>query len=178
MRVADVLMLVIDLSEDPDVQAELLIEQITDWKIQVTKKGEGIQEKEALYKPGILAANKSDLPGTEEKLKGLRQKYESIYPVVGISATQKKGFEELRRVVFEKSRIIRVYAKEPGKAPDMDTPFTLPVGSVVLDLTELIHKDFVKNLKYARICGSAEFDGQRAQKDYILHDRDVVEYHL
>lgn len=180
LRIANILMLVIDLSEDPDIQVELLIEQITDWKILVKKKGERIiEEKESLtYKPVILAANKSDLPGAEERLKGLRQKYGFVYPIVGISTTQKKGFEELRTVVFENSRIIRVYAKEPGKEPDMDTPFTLPFGSDVLDLARSIHKDFVKNLKYARIWGSTKFGGQRVQKDYVLHDRDIVEYHL
>jgi ribosome-interacting GTPase 1 len=60
----------------------------------------------------------------------------------------------------------------------MDTPFTLSQGSDVLYLAELIHKDFVRNLKYACIWGSTKFDGQRVQKDYVLHDRDVVEYHL
>jgi ribosome-interacting GTPase 1 len=108
----------------------------------------------------------------------MRLEYESLYPIACISAKQKQGIEQLRKIVFENSRIIRVYSKQPGKQPDMNTPFTLFAGSSVLDLAELIHKDFIMNLKYARIWGSAKFDGQRVHKDYVLHDRDVVEYHL
>ncbi len=76
------------------------------------------------------------------------------------------------------SGIIRVYSKEPGKEPEMKTPFTLPFGSTMLDLAELIHKDFLNNLKYACIWGSTKFDGQRVQKDYVLQDMDIVEYHI
>jgi ribosome-interacting GTPase 1 len=48
----------------------------------------------------------------------------------------------------------------------------------VLELAESIHKDFVHNLKYARIWGSAKFEGQRVEKNYILKDRDIVELHV
>jgi len=175
LKNADVLMLVIDLSEDPDTQTELLIEYLIKWKIPVLKKGE---KENITYKPVILAVNKSDLPGAEERLKELRRAYGALYPVIGISTTQKKGIEELRNAVFENSRIIRAYSKEPGKAPDVKTPFTLPAGSTVIDLAERIHKDFVNNFKYACIWGSTKFDGQRVQKDHVLQDRDIVEYHL
>lgn len=164
LRNANVLTLVIDLSEDPDIQAELLLEQLSGWKIPP--------------KPLIIAANKADLQGIEEGLKNLRQRYEALYPVVSISTAKKEGIEELRRAVFDYSHIIRVYSKEPGREPDIKTPFTLRAGATVIDLAELIHKDFVQNLLYACIWGSAKFDGQRVQKDYVLRDRDIVEFHL
>jgi hypothetical protein len=179
LRSANILMLVVDLAEDPDIQAELLIEQIKEWRIPILKKGEYSLEKNRLrYKPVILAANKSDLPGASEGLRLLKKKYQDSYPVVGISVLRKEGFEDLKRTIFENSYIIRVYAKEPGKEPDLDTPFTLPAGSNVLDLAGLIHNDFVKRLKYACIWGSTKFDGQRVQKNYVLHDKDIVEYHI
>jgi len=173
LRVADAIMLVVDLSEAPDVQADLLLEQMKRWKIGFLKKGE-LPEMCAGCKPAFIAANKSDLSAAQDGLKRLRSQYEICYPVVLVSSATKDGLEELRRTLFEHSRIIRVYAKEPGRA----TPFVLPFGSTVLDLAEMIHKDFLINLKYACIWGSAKFGGQRVQKDYILHDRDVVEYHL
>jgi ribosome-interacting GTPase 1 len=176
LRNADVLMLVVDLSEDPDIQAELLIEQLTKWRIPVPQKSE-IKEG-AVYKPVILAANKSDLPGAEERLNILKQEYESLFPVIGISTTRKQGIEELRRAVFDNAHIIRVYSKEPGKEPDMETPFVMPEGSTVLDLAEAIHKDFISNLKFACIWGSTKYAGQRVQRDYVLRDRDVVEYRV
>ena len=179
IRNANVLMLVIDLSEDPEVQTELLIEQLSKWKTALLKKGQDILNNEIpAFKPIIIAGNKSDLPGSEEGLRKIKEKYDSLYPVIGISTARKEGIEELRRSVFENSHIIRVYSKEPGKNPEMDTPFVLPAGSAVIDLAEMIHKDFTKNFKYACIWGSAKFDGQRVQKDYVLHDRDIVEYHV
>ncbi len=177
LRVADLLLLVIDLSDAPDVQAELLLEQLGRWRIRLLK-GEESPAACAGCKPAVIAANKSDLPSAREGLRRLRSRYEIHYPVVPVSSEKKGGLDELRRALFEHSRIIRVYAKEPGKEPDRATPFVLAPGSTVLDLAEMIHKDFLTNLKYACIWGSAKFGGQRVQKDYILHDRDVVEYHL
>ncbi len=176
LRNADLLMLVIDLSETPDTSAELLVEQLMEWKIPVLKIGEE-KTDDLLYKPALIAANKSDL-SEAENLEKVRFKYGDLFTVVGVSAVKKDGIEELRRAVFENSGIIRAYAKEPGKAPDLATPFALPVGATVLDLAELIHKDFVRNLKYARIWGSARFEGQKVQKDYMLRDRDIVELHV
>ena len=177
LRVADGLLLVVDLSEDPDIQAELLVEQLRKWRIGLLKRSESPGECSGC-KPAVFAANKSDLPAALEGLRRLRSRYETLYPVVPVSSATKEGLEELRRALFENSRIIRVYSKEPGKEPDGAKPFVLPLGSTVLDLAQMIHRDFMNNLKYACIWGSAKFGGQRVQKDYIIHDRDVVEYHL
>lgn len=176
VRHADMIMLVIDLSEDPETQADLLLGQLSDWKIP-TPQRKDISEDKGL-KPVIIAANKSDLPGAEQSLEALLQRYDAAYPVVGLSAHAGTGAEALRTTVFAHSHIIRVYSKEPGKPADRKTPFTLPAGSTVITLAELIHKDFIRNLKYTCIWGSAKFDGQRVQKDYVLRDRDIVEYHL
>lgn len=177
LRVADALMLVVDLSEDPDIQLGLLIEQLRKWRIELLKRS-GSHEDCPSCKPTIIAANKSDLTAAAEGQKRLRSTYETLYPVVPVSSMTKEGLEELRRTVFESSLIVRVYSKEPGKEPDRATPFVLPAGSTVLHLAEMIHRDFLNNLKYACIWGSSKFGGQRVQKDYVLHDRDVVEYHL
>jgi len=179
LRNTDMLMLVIDLSVDPIIQTDPLIGQLSEWKIPLLKKDDRRDEERGFSsKPVILVGNKFDLSGTQNRLKAVQQKYQSMFPVAGISTKNKQGIEELRRTVFEYSRTIRVYSKEPGKDPDLNTPFTLPAGSSVIRLAELIHKDFVMNLKYACIWGSAKFAGQRVQKDYVLHDRDVVEFHV
>ena len=177
LRGADALLLIVDLSEDPDIQSELLIEQLGKWRIGLLKRSESSEECSGC-KPAIVVANKSDLAVAQEGLRRLRSKYETHYPLVPVSSSTKEGLEGLRMTLFENSRIIRVYSKEPGKDPDSATPFVLPLGSTVLDLAEMIHRDFLINLKYACIWGSAKFEGQRVQKDYVLHDRDVVEYHV
>lgn len=176
-RNSDILLLVTDLSEDSDVQAEMLLEQIKEWQVPVLKKG-AEYDTNGTAKPVIITANKSDLPGSEQSLFRLQAALGGTFPVEGLSTKDKTGIEDLRRTIFVNSRIIRVYSKEPGKKPDLATPFTLPERSTVLDLAEMIHKDFLHNLNYACIWGSAKFDGQRVQKDYILKDRDIVEFHL
>ncbi len=177
LRVADALLLVVDLSEAPDIQMELLAGQLVKWRIGLLKKSESRADCPSC-KPAVIAATKSDLAAASEGLKKLISIYGNLYPVIPVSSATKDGLEDLRRAVFENSRIIRVYSKEPAKDPDRATPFVLPTGSTVLDLAEMIHRDFLENLKYACIWGSAKFDGQRVQKDYVLHDRDIVEYHL
>jgi ribosome-interacting GTPase 1 len=179
LRISNMLILVVDLADDADIQAELILDQLSEWKIPVVKKEEKGEEKEIILpKPVIIAANKYDLPEAGNKLNELIQWYDADYPIIAISAKYKRGIDILKKSVFLNSRIIRVYSKEPGKEPDTKTPFTLPCGSNVIELAEIIHKDFLRNLKYACIWGSAKFEGQRVHKDYVLHDRDIVEYHL
>lgn len=177
-RNADSILIVADLSDDPDIQVELIMEQFEKWRITLLKKSSNDNKNIPPPKPAIIAANKSDLPGTGQRLKDLKEIYEKFYPVIGISTKRKTGLEELRRSLFENSGIIRVYSKEPGKEADLKTPFTLPCGSTVLELANRIHKDFLANFKYACIWGSAKYPGQRVQKDYIIRDKDIVEFHL
>ena len=106
------------------------------------------------------------------------KKYGRLYRCIGISTLRKENIEHLKQLIFEMSGIIRVYSKPPGKDPDFSTPFTVSSGSTVLDLAKNIHKDFVSNLKFARIWGSGKFDGQRVEKNHILHDKDVIEFHI
>ena len=179
LRTADILLLVIDLSDEPVARTEFVLGRLGLWKIALLKKGDDRAEKRTSEdRPVIVAGNKVDLAGTDIGLAAMKEKYGALYPLVSVSAARKQGIEGLRRVVFDSSGIIRVYSKEPGKGPDRATPFVLPAGSSVIDLAEVIHRDFVQSLKYACIWGSAKFDGQRVQRDYVLRDGDVVEFHV
>lgn len=177
-RNADSILIVVDLSDDPDIQLELLLEQFEKWRIPLLKKDTTSDKPKTPLKPAIIAANKSDLLDVAHKLDELQEIYGKSFPVIRVSTKRKTGLEELRRALFENSGIIRVYSKEPGKEPDLNTPFILPCGSSILELAERIHKDFINNFKYACVWGSARYPGQRVQKDYIIHDRDIVEFHL
>ncbi|MBM4141403.1 MAG: TGS domain-containing protein [Nitrospira sp.] len=192
LRYTDALLIIVDISEDPEVQAELLIEQLKRWNIRISsnpplvKGGKGglstpnaeLSTFIGVFKRALLVANKKDLPISEDSFLRLREQHEHICPCLSISTRKKENLEELKRALFEISGIIRVYSKPPGKEPDLSTPFTIPSGSTVLDLASSIHKDFVYNFKYARIWGSAKFDGQRVEKNYILKDRDIVEFNI
>jgi ribosome-interacting GTPase 1 len=204
LRYADALLLIVDLLDDPDIQADLLIEQLERWHIHIITEhplpnpspsrarlpsvGQGragvggeaseLQTPVGLFKRALIVANKNDLPGSEDNFFRLKEKYEHIYQCISISAKKKENLEELKRAIFGISGIIRVYSKPPGKEPDLSTPFTIPSGATILDLARFIHKDFLFNLKFARIWGSAKFDGQRVEKNYVLKDRDIVEFHI
>lgn len=179
LRNADILLAVIDLSEDPEVQAELLLDQLDTWKIPVTGTGDQTAGTEPPQpKPLIMVGAKYDVTVSKKNMDDLLRKFGSMYPLIPFSALEGDGVSALKAEVFKNSGVVRIYSKEPGKKPDMKTPFTVPAGSNVLELAEIIHKDFVQQLKYACVWGSGKFDGQRVQKDYILRDGDIVEYHI
>jgi hypothetical protein len=179
LRYADALLLVIDLTDDPDIQAELLIEQLSRWNIypkamnDIRKSPDKVPV--GVFKRMLIAANKTDLEISDGGFRNLKQKYDQVYRCIAVSALKKENLEELKKALFDISAVIRVYSKPPGKEPDLLTPFTIPSGSTILDLASFIHKDFLFHLKYARVWGSAKFDGQRVEKNHILRDRDIVE---
>jgi ribosome-interacting GTPase 1 len=74
--------------------------------------------------------------------------------------------------------IIRVYSKTPNKDPDFTMPFVLQKGGTIDDFAGKVHKDFVENLKFAKVWGKDVFDGQMVKRDHVLHDGDVVELHI
>ncbi len=182
VRYADALLLIVDLTEDSDIQAEELIQQLDDWNIHLIsalefRPGE-TKSQTRVFRSGIIVANKRDIPHAEDSFKTLREKYEKMYQCISVSALKKENLEELKRAIFDISGIIRVYSKPPGKEPDLSTPFAIPSGSTVLDLASFIHKDFIFQFKYARIWGSGRFEGQRVEKNHILKDKDIVEFHI
>ena len=87
------------------------------------------------------------------------------------------GLEALPARLFNFLRLIRVYTKEPGKKADLDSPYTLPVGSTVLQLAVSVHREFEQTLKSARIWGSGKYEGIYVKRDHVLQDKDVVELH-
>ena len=130
-----------------------------------------------VVRPVLVAANKSDLDpdGTFTALAREAAGPEASF--FAVSAEGGTGLEALRRTLFERLHRIRIYAKEPGKKPDLERPFVLRRGATVHDLALAVHKEIAERLRYARIWGSARFDGQQVDRDHALADRDVVELH-
>jgi ribosome-interacting GTPase 1 len=126
----------------------------------------------------LLIANKCDLPGADDRLAVVRELYGARFPVHVVSAEHGAGMEELRTEIYRFLNMIRVYTKKPGKPPDMNSPFTCPVGSTLLELASLVHRDFAEQLKSARIWGTGVYEGQTVTRDHVLHDKDVVELHV
>jgi len=59
----------------------------------------------------------------------------------------------------------------------MASPVILRRGSTVLQMAEAIHKEFARNLDYARVWGSSKFTGQRVQREYVIQEGDIIELH-
>jgi hypothetical protein len=128
-------------------------------------------------RPVVVAANKCDLDrdGTFAAL--AREVAGADLPWFAISAEKGLGLDPLRRTLFDLLGRIRIYAKEPGRKPDLERPFVLGHGATVHDLARAVHKDIAERLRYARIWGHARFDGQQVDREHVLADRDVVELH-
>jgi len=175
LRNTDAFLIVLDLSDEPQAQMELILEQLERWNINVTGKSSG--DRKGIQKRALIAANKSDLPGADENLKTLGEYLSRKLPIVALSILRKDNLETLKRAIFDVTGIIRIYSKPPGKEPNMAMPFTIHEGCTVIEFAEHIHKDFLSKLKFARIWGSSKFDGQKVERSYVLRDGDIVELH-
>jgi len=173
IRVADGLLVIVDLAEDALIQLELILEQLERWNIRT--RPEQSDEFRGITRRAIVVANKKDLPGAGENFGKLKEGFGNLYPMVAVSCLRKEGLEDLKQEIFRLSGVIRVYSKPPGKPPDLSMPFTVPVGCTVTELAEKIHKEFVMKMKFARIWGSAKFEGMKVERNYVLKDRDIVE---
>ena len=180
VRPADLCLIVADLASGSlleDLAHTLAILE----RSKVTLVAPGDAESPAVgwaRKPAVLAANKLDAPDAEDALEILRSEYETRFPVCAVSAETGQGLETLRRAIYDGLHIVRVYCKPPGEDPSMKSPVVLPRGSTVVAMAESIHKDFAHQLKFARIWGSGKFDGQRVQRDYVVQDGDIIEFHI
>jgi len=180
MRQSDLILLVLDLSSnDPFEDFTGIKSKLEESNISLIGKGE---RDDSILGPTnkrtLILANKADLQGTQETFLILKELLGNEFPLHTVSAEKCTGLEELKDLIFEELEIIRVYTKEPGKPPDMKDPLILKKGSTVLDAARGIHKDFEERLKYARLWGSAKFDGQRVERTYVLQDKDIVEFHI
>lgn len=127
--------------------------------------------------PAMVVATKADHPDASDVLELLRESVPQ-FKVVAVSVEDKASLEALSRACFELLGMVRVYSKAPGKEPDMQAPFLLPAGSTLLDFAGKVHLDFRDRLSFARVWGPGKFDGQRAGREYLVADKDVIELHL
>jgi ribosome-interacting GTPase 1 len=180
VRTADAALLFVDLSDDDaPFAAEAALERLAQHKTLLVGQLPAIVEDPTVqHIRTLLVANKSDLPGATDRLEIVRELFGPRFPIHVISAEHGAGLEDLRTAIYQFLNVIRVYTKHPGKPPDLTSPFTCPVGSTLVEMAALVHRDFAEGLKSARIWGTGVFDGQTIKRDHVLHDKDIVELHL
>ena len=92
----------------------------------------------------------------------IRVKHEFINP-------WEEDKEEIMQKIWKMLGLMVVYTKKTK------TPMALPIGSTVEDFAKRIHKDFVKDFRFARLWRGSE--QKQVGLGYILEDDDVVELH-
>ena len=177
-RTCDLIAIVIDLSADVAEQMGVCLDFLESRNLLAgADKPVHDEHGNAPGKKTFCICTKSDIaqPGALERVKG-----SCGYPFEFVEVCVKTGagMDGLMRKIFELLAIIRIYAKPPGKPADMTEPFTLPVGSTVMDLAQAIHRQLADKLKSARIWGAGVHDGQNVQRTHVLNDKDIVELHF
>jgi len=177
VRNADLILAVLDGSDDPASELELLVSELEDGRVYLKPVDGGIPVGGVLQKM-LVIMNKCDEGGGEELIRKAASAAGIELPVVAVSAERGLGIEKLKAAIFRANEIIRIYTKIPGHKADMKDPYVMPVGSTIMDLATHIHHDFAENLQFARVWGSSRFDGQPVQRDFVLQDGDIVELHI
>lgn len=180
IRNAHMALLVVDLQADPIEQIEETLAMLEERRIipehlQEEHEG-GLRMK---YMPILGIVNKCDDESMDADFEVLCELMDGDEcPLIPISVTGERNFEHLKKTVYDKLEIMRVYSRPPGKEPNFDSPFVLKIGSTVEEFAGKVHQDFRKNMKSAKVWGSGAFDGQMVSRDYVLQDGDVVELRI
>ena len=168
IRNVDAVLWIIDLSDDD------VLDRLEETRTFLADAKVDLQSMKVL-----MVGNKKDAPGAGERLEIVREVYRDQFPMAAISAASSDSteLEAFKRGVYDFLDVVRVYTKAPGKKPDYTDPYVVARGSTVLDVAEKVHRDFVENLKYARVWGQNKVDGIMVPRDFAIAEGDVLELH-
>lgn len=181
VRGADLVLLVIDLASDSLIEdTQAVLERFTSGKTRLGRET-GLDESDVgvSYTATLVCLNKCDDPAADERLTLLDEFIELPFDRIKISGQAGTGLDQLRREVFERLKIVRVYTKHPKeKEPDRTKPFAIHCGETLVEVAEQLHRDMASALKSARVWGASVHDGTTVKPDYQPQDGDVVELHV
>jgi len=177
-RNGDMIAVVIDLSQDVEEQALVLLEFLESRSLLLDEKTPAMDSQgNVLGRKGVCICTKADIaPAGASEL--ARRSFDKPIEFLQVSTQTAEGLDKFAELLFRKLDIIRIYAKPPGKPADMDAPFTLPASTTVQGLAATIHRELAEKLKSARIWGTDVYPGQSVHLTHVLHDKDVVELHF
>jgi len=188
LQVTDAAALVVDLGDPECIEHIAAIRSRLDAirvsLLEPADRVEGSENEDDLldafrvYLPTLIVANKCDRladPGGE--LDVLCELTGLCFPSVAVSATTGAGLDEIGPLLFEMLGIVRVYTKVPGKRPETERPFTVRRNDTVRDVARLVHRGMADKVRFARLWGSGDFEGQQVSCDHPVADGDVLELH-
>ena len=125
------------------------------------------------YIPSLVIVNKIDLAEPEhiEKIEEVLNGRAHIL----VSGYKNINIEELKDQIFNTLGFMKLYLRPQGGKADMKDPLIVLKNSTVEDVCNRLHRDFVKNFRYAQIWGkSAKHPGQRVGLNHVLEDEDIL----
>lgn len=129
--------------------------------------------------PTVAIANFADeISDLDEEVAVLRELTGYAYPVLTVSAATGDGLGEIGSWLFRQLGIVRVYTKIPHQPPDLSRPYAVRIGQSVHDVAQLVHRDIAEGLRYARLWGGGEFEGQQVGAEHLVADGDILELHI
>lgn len=132
-------------------------------------------EGNRMYIPCIYVLNKIDQITIEEL--DILSKCPHYIPV---SAHHEWNLDGLIEKMWEYLSLVRIYTKPKGQIPDYTAPVVLKATKgnccSVEDFCQRIHRQLLEDFKYALVWGkSVKHNPQKAGKDHVLNDEDVVQ---
>jgi len=119
-----------------------------------------------VYLPYLVVINKVDLI----------QKRETLPNTLFISAKDNQGLDELRRSVWEKLELVRVFLKRKKRKADLDEPLIVKKGTNLKEILNKLPLD-QGEIKKAKIYGpGAKFEGQEVSFDFQPLDGTIVSF--
>jgi len=165
LRYADLGVLVVDVNDSAVLDGiEFVHRKLEEWRVRP---------------PGLLVANKADLPGARENFSVLEELYGARQPCLLVSALGGENLDRFARAVFDALGLVRVYTKAPGKKADLTAPYVARRGDTVLEVARMVHKDFAEKLKFARLYRlDGDRDGLMVERTHVVKDQDILEFHI
>ncbi|XP_002279867.2 developmentally-regulated G-protein 3 [Vitis vinifera] len=129
-------------------------------------------EGSRVYIPCIYAVNKIDQITLEEL-----EVLDKLPHYCPVSAHLEWNLDGLLEKIWEYLDLTRIYTKPKGMNPDYEDPVILSSKRrTVEDFCSRIHKDMLKQFKYALVWGSSvKHKPQRVGREHELEDEDVVQ---
>ncbi len=113
--------------------------------------------KNRVYIKAIVIHNKADI---SKSTKGLN-----------VSAQTKEGLEQLKKIIWNKLELKRIYLKKPGSEPDFNEPLIMRGRITIRDVIKKLKKDY----KNARVWGkSVKHQGIKVGLNHELEDEDII----
>ena len=143
-------------------------------------KGKTITQKEFIdallnnrvYIPSITMIGKSDLIQSSE-VEIIKKKFPKA---LLISSQKDKGISNLKKEIFKKLALMRIFLKPKNGEPDFSEPLIVKKGIVVADVAEKIGR-VLEDKRGAHVWGkSVKYPGQLVGINHVLKDKDIVSF--